>query len=210
MSSKNNFESPNHFMVLDAISKGLTSVHKITSATKLDNEEIEAIIIELLTQRLIVKRERKAFIFGKKKTELRITEVGSKLLNAKKQELDQKRQEMQEDYDNGDGAHLHSYMDANRMWIPMMLFSGVMDMMFFTSMMSFMGLGINSMESQFIETDSNHHGAESSVGSTHSFHYQSAASNDDSSTGDGSGHDNSGVDSGGFDGFEGGGGFDSF
>jgi hypothetical protein len=88
MSSKNNFESPNHFMVLDAISKGLTSVHKITSATKLYNEEIA------LPQRLIVKGERKAFIFGKKKTELRITEVGSKLLNAKKQELDQKRQEM--------------------------------------------------------------------------------------------------------------------
>jgi hypothetical protein len=50
MSSKNNFKSPNHFMVLDAISKGLTSVHKITSATKLDNEEIESIIIELLTE----------------------------------------------------------------------------------------------------------------------------------------------------------------
>jgi hypothetical protein len=117
---------------------------------------------------------------------------------------------MQEAYDNGDGAHLHSYIDANRMWIPMMLFSGVMDMMFFTSMMSFMGLGINSIESHFIETDSNHHNAEASAGSKHSFHDQSAASNDDSSTGDGSGHDNSGVDSGGFDGFEGGGGFDSF
>jgi hypothetical protein len=42
------FESSNHFMVLDAISKGLTSVHKITSVTKLDNEEIESIIIAKL------------------------------------------------------------------------------------------------------------------------------------------------------------------
>ena len=211
MSANDNFDkSPKHFMVLDAISKGLANVDKIARATKLDNDEVESIVSDLLTQRLIVKGERKGFIFGKKKVELRITEIGSKLLNVKKQELNQKRQEMKEAYDNGDGTQLQSYMDANRMWIPMMLFSGIMDMMFFTSMMSFMGLGINPMEGALIGSDSSHHEAGASADGTHSGHDQSATSGGDSNTSDVASHDNSGFDSGGFDGFDGGGGFDSF
>jgi hypothetical protein len=134
MSANDNIDkSPNHFMLLDAISKGLTNVDKIARDTKLDDDEVESIVSDLLTQRLILKGERKDFIFGKKKVELRITQIGSKLLNVKKQELDQKRQQMQESYDNGDGTQLQSYMDANRMWMSMMLFSGIMDMMFFTT-----------------------------------------------------------------------------
>ena len=211
MSANDNIDkSPNHFMLLDAISKGLTNVDKIARATKLDNDEVESIVSDLLTQRLIVKVERKGFIFGKKKVELRITQIGSKLLNVKKQELDQKRQQMQESYDNGDGTQLQSYMDANRMWMPMMLFSGIIDMMFFTSMMSFMGLRINPMESAIIGSDSGHHDTGASADGTHSVHDQSATSGGDSNISDGSGHDNSGSDSGGFDGFDGGGGFDSF
>ena len=210
MSTNDNMDkSPNHFMLLDAISKGLTNVDKIARATKLNNDEVESIVSDLLTQRLIVKVERKGFIFGKKKVELRITQIGSKLLNVKKQELDQKRQQMQESYDNGDGTQLQSYMDANRMWMPMMLFSGIMDMMFFTSMMSFMGLRINPMESAIIGSDSGHHDTGASADGTHSVHDQSATSGGDSNISDGSGHDNSGFDSGGFDGFDGGG-FDNF
>src|SRR5215469_10857015 len=114
-----------------------------------------------------------------KKVELRITQIGSKLLNVKKQELDQKRQQMQESYDNGDGTQLQSYMDANRMWMPMMLFSGIIDMMFFTSMMSFMGLRINPMESAIIGSDSGHH---DTGASTHSVHDQSATSGGDSNS----------------------------
>ena len=211
MSANDNIDkSPNHFMLLDAISKGLTNVDKIARATKLDNDEVESIVSDLLTQRLIVKVERKGFIFGKKKVELRITQIGSKLLNVKKQELDQKRQQMQESYDNGDGTQLQSYMDANRMWMPMMLFSGIIDMMFFTSMMSFMGLRINPMESAIIGSDSGHHDTGASADGTHSVHDQSATSGGDSNISDGSGHDSSGSDSGGFDGFDGGGGFDNF
>ncbi|MGB7952968.1 MAG: MarR family transcriptional regulator [Candidatus Nitrosopolaris sp.] len=210
MSANDNFnKSPNHFMILDAISKGLINVDKIARATKLDNDEVESIVNDLLTQRLIFKGERKGIRFGKKKIELGTTEIGSKLLNTKKQELDQKRRQMQQSYDNGDGTQLQSYMDANRMWIPMMLFSGIMDMIFFTSMMSFMGLGINPMESAIIGSDSGHHDAGASADGTHSVHDHSATSDGDSNTSDGSGHDNSGFDSGGFDGFDGGG-FDSF
>ena len=134
-------ERPNHFMVLDAITRGVDSIDKIAKATKLPKEEVESIVNDLFTQRLIVKVEKKGFF--KKKVNLGVTEIGIKLLNAKKQELEKKRQQMQQSFDNGNGTQLQSYMDANRMWIPLMLFSGIMDVMFFTSMMSFMGMGMN-------------------------------------------------------------------
>jgi hypothetical protein len=189
-------ESPNHFMALDAVSRGTNNVDKITRVTKLQNYEVQTIVNDLLTQRLIVKIEKKGFLFGKKKVELGITEMGIKLLNAKKQELEQQKQQMQESYENGDGAQLQSYMESNRMWMPMMLFSGIMDMMFFTSMMSFMGMGMNPMESSIIGSDSS------------DSHPHDAASGDvnDQTGGDTGGSD---YDNSGFDGFDGGG-FDSF
>jgi hypothetical protein len=139
-----------------------------------------------------------------------------KLLNAKKQELEQKKQQMQQSYNSGDGTQLQSYMDANRVWMPMMLFSGIMDMMFFTSMMSFMGLGINPMENAVMGGEGGgvnaHDQAANSNDADHSAHDQGGASGDsDSGTTDGADNDNSSFDSGGFDGFDGGGGgFDSF
>lgn len=206
-------ESPNHFIVLDAISRGIADVDKISRAAKLHKEEVELIINDLLTQRLIVKTEKKGLIFRKKKLELGITDVGMKLLNAKKQELEQKKQHMLQSYNNGDGTQLQSYMDANRMWMPMMLFSGIMDMMFFTSMMSFMGLGINPMESAMMGSESGggHQQTDNSNDADHSANDHGGTSGgSDSNTGEGADYDNSSSDSGGFDGFDGGGGFDGF
>jgi hypothetical protein len=207
-------ESPNHFIVLDAISRGIADVDKISRATKLHKEEVELIINDLLTQRLIVKTEKKGLIFRKKKLELGITDVGMKLLNAKKQDLEQKKQQMLQSYNNGDGTQLQSYMDANRMWMPMMLFSGIMDMMFFTSMMSFMGLGINPMENAMMGSENGgggHQQTDNSNDADHSAHDHGGTSGgSDSNTGEGADYDNSSSDSGGFDGFDGGGGFDSF
>src|SRR5919202_4411613 len=155
MSASDKFDdSPNHFILLDAISRGISNVEKISRASKLDKKQVELIVNDLLTQRLIVKIERKGFIFQKKKPDLGITHIGMKLLNAKKEELEQKKQQMQQSYDSGNGTQLQSYMDANRMWMPMMLFSGIMDMMFFTSMMSFMGMGINPMENAMMGAES--------------------------------------------------------
>ena len=81
-------ESPKHFMVLDAVSRGINNVDKISRVTKLQKDEVQLIVNDLLTQRLIVTIEKKGFIFGKKKVELGITQIGIKLLNAKKQELE--------------------------------------------------------------------------------------------------------------------------
>jgi hypothetical protein len=38
---------------------------------------------------------------------------------------------------------MQSYMKDNRMWTPMMLFSGLISMVMFASMMSFMGMAMN-------------------------------------------------------------------
>jgi len=204
-------ESPNHFMILDAVNTGINNRDKIARGTKLPKEQVELIIEDLLAQRLIVNIEKTGF-FRKKKIEIGITETGIKLLNAKKKDLEEKRRQMQQSYDNGDGALLQSYMGANRTWIPMMLFSGIMDMMFFTSMMSFMGWGMNPMESAMIGSGS--YDDTSNSGEMHSAddHSGTSGENSDSSSSDGQDFDSSGgsFDSGSFDGFDSGGGFDGF
>jgi hypothetical protein len=60
-------------------------------------------------------------------------------------------QQMQQWCDNGNSTQLQNYMKTNRMWIPLMLFSGIMNMIFFfTSMMSFIGMGMSPLESAMI------------------------------------------------------------
>jgi hypothetical protein len=209
-SSSNNInvnESPNHFIILDAIARGITNISKIAKVTKInDDAEVELIVNDLLTQRLIMKSEIRGFL-GRKKTEIRITETGLRVLNTKKQELEQKLEQVQRWYGNGDRSKLESFMDSNRVWIPMMLFSGIMNAMFFMSMMSLMGMAMNPAES-------------AAVGSHGEQNTQPGAQNDDNNNGSnqeqtdqsgGEAADYSNVaDSAGFEGFDGGGGFDNF
>lgn len=216
MSADAKFEKgPNHFMVLDAVSRDINSVEKIATATKLNNEEVQLILNDLLTQRLIVKIQKKGFIFGKKKVEMDITAIGMKLLNTKKQELEEQKQQMQQSYESGDNNQLQGYMDANRMWMPMMLFSGIMDMMFFTSMMSFMGTAMNPMESAMMGDGGGLHQDISSNNSdvdTNSNDNGTSGDSDNSTNNDTSDYDDSNtLDSSGFDSFDSGsGGYDSF
>jgi hypothetical protein len=82
----------------------MTNISKIAKVTKV-NDEVELIVNDLLTQRLIVKSEIRGYL-GRKKTEIRITETGLRLLNTKKQELEQKLEQVQRWYDNGDKSKL--------------------------------------------------------------------------------------------------------
>jgi hypothetical protein len=195
MSSEVNIrESPNHFIVLDAISRGMSSVDKISKVSKLSKSEIELIVNDLVFQRLITSNEKRGFL-GRKKIELKITETGTDLLGNKKKELKDKVQEMQQYYDNGNRTQLESLMDSNRAWMPMMLFSGLMNILFFTSMMSFMGLAMSPMES-------------SHAGGSEGGNADSGSAAADESSSDSSGVDSqAGADTGGFDGggFDGGG-----
>jgi hypothetical protein len=198
-------ESPNYFIVLDAVSRGINNLDKISKSTKLQKDEVELVINDLLMQRLIVKIEKKGFIFGKKKMETGITQIGIKLLNAKKQELERQKQQMQQSYNNGDATRLQSYMESNRIWIPMMLFSGIMDIMFFTSIMSFMGIRMNPMESALIGGDSSYQDIGTNADGTYAADDKSEASGEGDSNISGYDYDNVG-----YDGFDDGGGFDSF
>lgn len=196
MSANNSFESPNHFMVLDAISRGMKKIDSIAKVTKLSKDEVELIVNDLVVQKLVTKSIKRGF-FGNKKTELSISETGTRILDTKKQDLVNKSQRLQQLYETGDKAQIQSYMDSNRMWIPMMLFSGIMNMMFFATMMSFMGMAMNPAESAMTEGQTGESGAaeDSSAGAD---------------SGDASASEvDAGGDMGGFEGFDAGG-FDSF
>ncbi len=83
MSSNNSFnESPNYFIVLDAISMDMKKADSIAKVTKLSKDEVELIVNDLNAQKLITKDVKKGF-FGNKKIELYISETGMRMLSTK-------------------------------------------------------------------------------------------------------------------------------
>lgn len=81
-------ESPKHFMVLNAVSRGVEDVGKISKVTKIDKAEVEMILNDLAVQRLVTIEQKKSLL-GKKKNIIHITDIGSRLLYSKKQELEE-------------------------------------------------------------------------------------------------------------------------
>ena len=194
MSSVRINESPNHFMVLDAIGRGVKSFDKIAKVTRLDKAEVELIINDLIEQRLVIRTEKKGFF--RIKVELTISHTGLQLLNSKKQELEKQMQQVQQWQSNGQTQQLQSYMDNNRMWIPMMLFSGIMNAMFFMSMMSMLGMAMTPAESGLAGGEGSETAADSGESSAGAEDSGAAA---DSGGGDFGGGDFGGGDFGGGD-----------
>ena len=193
MSSDNNFnKSPNHFMVLDAISRGMKKIDSIAKVTKLSKDEVELIINDLQTQKLVIKQTKKGF-FGNKKIEVYVADTGFKILESKKQELVNKSKYLQQLYETGNRGQMQSYMNDNRMWMPMMLFSGLINAVMFTSMMSFMGMSMNPAENVQSEAQASESGGSGAE--------DSGAASDTGDTGDYSDMDVGGMDTGGFDSF---------
>jgi predicted transcriptional regulator len=149
MSSVRINESPNHFMVLDAIGRGVKTIDKIAKITKMNKAQVELIVNDLIVQRLAIRTEKKGFL-GRTKVELTISHTGLQVLNVKKQELEKQWQQVQQWYNKGQTQQVQGYMDNNRMWIPMMLSSGIMNAMFFMSMMSMMGMALSPAESGLV------------------------------------------------------------
>jgi hypothetical protein len=195
---KNN--NPSHFMVLDAIARGIKEVDRIAEATRLPRGEVEIVVNDLSLQRLVTKEEKKRRFFGGKKIEIKITDTGMRMLNSKKQELQQEAEQLTQWQRNGNTTQLQRYMDSdnNRSWIPFMLLSGIMNALFFTSMMSMMGMALNPMESQVAAESGGGGAAETDTG---------GASADDSSSPSAGSDVGDTVDTGGgdFGGFDGGG-----
>jgi hypothetical protein len=195
---KNN--NPSHFMVLDAIARGIKEVDRIAEATRLPRGEVEIVVNDLSLQRLVTKEEKKRRFLGGKKIEIKITDTGMRMLNSKKQELQQEAEQLTQWQRNGNTTQLQRYMDSdnNRSWIPFMLLSGIMNALFFTSMMSMMGMALNPMESQVAAESGGGGAAETDTG---------GASADDSSSQSAGSDVGDTVDTGGgdFGGFDGGG-----
>jgi hypothetical protein len=189
-------DSPNHFIVLDAIGRGLKTTDKISKVTRIDKSEVELLLNDLTLQRLVVRMEKKGFF--RNKTEFVINETGQSLLDSKKHELEQKAKHIEQAYGNGNTAQLQSFMEAERAWIPMMLFSGLLNVVFFSSMMSFMGMTMSPQESSM---------AGDTGGASDSTDSSTDSGSDTGAQVDSGGADSAGDSSGG--GFEGGG-FDSF
>jgi hypothetical protein len=197
-------KNPRHFMVLDAIARGIKDIDKISRTTRLPRQEVELIVNDLSMQRLIIKEEKKRRFFGGKKQNIKISDTGMRILHSKKQELEQQAEQLRQWQRNGDSAQLQSYMesDNNRSWIPFMLFSGIMNVLFFTSMMSMMGMALNPMESQMAQDSS---GGSEGAGAAET-ETDSAADSGSDAGGTGDVVETGGGDFGGFDG----GGFGDF
>jgi DNA-binding HxlR family transcriptional regulator len=135
-------QEPNDVIVLSAIVKGAKKFDKIAKATKISLNEINEILQRLEGRGLIVLIERKGF-FGPKK-ELALTEKGSKELEVRKFELEKNWENMVSIWKSGDKQKLQQCMDDNRSVIPSMMFLGIMDIMMFSTMMTFMGLAMTS------------------------------------------------------------------
>jgi len=195
-------ESPSHFMVLEAIARGMDSIDKISSAVRKSKDEVSSIVNDLVIQRLATMVEKRRF-FVSKKVKITITETGKNLLGIKHEELEQNKQKLQQLYESGDKQQLQTQMDSSRMWMPFMLFSGIMNVLFFTSMISFMGMTMNPSESAAVDNSGSSTDASDSGGTDNQ---ADAGASDATDTG-GMGSEGGGFDGGGFDGggFDGGG-----
>ena len=189
-------QSPNHFMVLDAISRGIKKISDVSRITRLSKDEVELIVNDLKAQKLIFLNEKKGF-FGNKKIEVYLTDTGFKVLESKKQELSNKSKYLQQLYETGNKRQLQTYMDDNRSWMPMMLFSGLINMVMFSSMMSFMGMSMTPAESTQADAQASESGSSASE--------DSGAVSDDASGADSGSYSDAdfggGMDMGGFDSF---------
>ena len=173
----------------------MKKISSIAKVTKLSKDEVELIVNDLRTQRLISVEIKKGF-FGNKKIETYITETGTRILNSKKEELSYKSQKLQQLYETGDRAQMQSYMNDNRMWMPMMLFSGLINMVMFASMMSFIGMAMNPGESAQTEGQ-----VDESGGATGAEDAGAASDTGDTGGFSDTGFDSGGMDTGGFDSF---------
>jgi hypothetical protein len=187
-------------MVLNAIAMGIKDIDKISRTTKLPRQEVELIINDLSSQRLILKEERKRWFFGGKKLDIKISDTGMRILHSKKSELEQQAEQLRQWQRDGNTTQLQSYMesDNNRSWIPFMLFSGIMSAIFFTSMMYMMGMALNPMESQMAQesgSGSEGEGAGSAESETNGGSSEASETGDMADTGGG---DFGGFDGGGF------------
>lgn len=186
-------EAPNDVMVLSAIYQGSKKLDKVRKKTGLPEEDLSQALDRLEKNEMVQMVERRGF-FGPKK-ELVLTDKGMKELEERKFELQQNWDNIVNLWKGGNKEQLQQQLDSNRPMFPAMMFMGIMDMMMFSSMMSFMGLAMTSFlpdASMYDTGDMGHDGGQDTG------HDGGHDMGHDSSGGD-LGHADFGHDMGGFD-----------
>ncbi|TLX95536.1 MAG: hypothetical protein E6K91_02685 [Thaumarchaeota archaeon] len=135
-------QEPSDVIVLNAINQGAKKFDRIAKKAKIENKELNNLLERLESKALITIVEKKGF-FGPKK-EIMLTEKGHKELKERKFELQKNWDQMVTMWKSGDKQKLQQYVDDNRSILPAMMFLGIVDMMMFSTMMTFMGLAMAS------------------------------------------------------------------
>ena len=133
---------PKDVIILEAINKGAKKFDRIQKITKIEAKELNVILERLDKNGMITVIEKKGFFSTKK--EIILTEKGQLELKERKFELQKNWDQMVTMWKGGDKQKLQQYMDNNKSIIPSMMFLGIMDIMMFSTMMSFMGLEMAS------------------------------------------------------------------
>lgn len=129
---------PKDLIVLGAIKNGINKFEKIRKTTQIDPEELNSILAKLEERGFITVKEKKGWLGTK--IEITATDKGSKEVDERVHELQEKWDQMSLIYKSGDKEKLKQYMDDNKSFLPTMMFFGIMDMMMFSMMFSMMGM----------------------------------------------------------------------
>jgi DNA-binding HxlR family transcriptional regulator len=133
---------PKDVIVLEAINKGAKKFDKIEKIAKIEGKELNEILENLDKKGLITVVEKKGFFSTKK--EVVLTEKGQRELQERKFELQKNWNQMVTMWKGGDKQKLQQYMDNNKSILPSLMFLGIMDIIMFSTMMSFMGMAMSS------------------------------------------------------------------
>jgi len=139
---------PKDLIVLGTIKHGIKKFDKIQKTTKIESEELNSILERLEKRGLIQVEEKKGWLGIK--VEITPTEKGSKEVDERVHELQDKWNQMSLIYKTGDKKKLKQQMDENKSLFPTMMFFGVIDMMMFSMMFSMMGMAM----SEYVPVDS--------------------------------------------------------
>ena len=148
---------PKDLIVLGAIKDGIKKFDKIQKITQIESGELDSILEKLEEKEFIQVKEKKG-LFGTK-IEILPTDKGSKEVDERVHELQDKWNQMSVIYKTGDKEKLKQEMDDNKSLLPTMMFFGIMDMMMFSMMFSMMGMAM----SEYVPTDNMPNTGEGSV-----------------------------------------------
>lgn len=133
-------EEPRDVLVLTAIASEYTDERKIAKKIRLSLFEVTAIIERLIIHGFVERIEKKGLLG--EKTILNVTEKGAQELRERKFELEQKWQKMVMVAKQGDKEQLKEMLSMNKSWIPVMMFMGIIDIVFWMSMLNMMGMSM--------------------------------------------------------------------